>query len=266
MEHYMISIYKRIEMLRKAIKAAERDIDTKGLPEGRLRISNAGGRQRYYFVKSSESPAERYLTKKEMEFVRTLAQKEYNRDFLKRAKEELQKLQKSAAILTGMDAGAVYEKANETRKKLVKPYIVPDDLYAKEWLEKPFKSSNYLPENRKYDTKKGDKVRSKSEAIIADILYELGIPYRYECALVLKGNVVRYPDFTILKKSTREEVYLEHFGLLDDEEYREQFFEKLDEYRKNGIYPGKNLLFTYETYAYPLDITGIKRMLKEMLL
>ncbi|MBO7403181.1 MAG: hypothetical protein J6U10_09350, partial [Lachnospiraceae bacterium] len=47
-------------MLRKAIKAAERDIDTKGLPEGRLRISNAGGRQRYYFVKSSESPAERY--------------------------------------------------------------------------------------------------------------------------------------------------------------------------------------------------------------
>ena len=266
MEQYIRSMHNRIELLRKAIKIAERDKDAAVFPEGRLRISNAGGHQRYFYVNNEENSGECYISKKNTELVKTLAQKEYNKDFLKTARAELQKLQKSVASLTKLDAASVYENANDSRKKFIKPYILPNDLYAKEWLEKPFKSNTYLPENKKYDTRKGDKVRSKSEAIIADTLFELGIPYRYECALVLKGNVVKYPDFTMLKISTREEHYLEHFGLLDDEEYREQFFEKLEEYRKNGIYPGKNLLFTYETETHPLDITGIRKMLKELML
>ena len=38
-----------------------------------------------------------------------------------------------------------------------------------------------------------------------------------------------------------------------------------NEYRRSGIYPGKNLIFTYETDDSPLDIKGIKEMLKELL-
>lgn len=45
-----------------------------------------------------------------------------------------------------------------------------------------------------------------------------GIPYRYEYPLVLEGNVKVYLDFTILKMPEREEVYLEHFGMMDVEE------------------------------------------------
>ena len=109
-------------------------------------------------------------------------------------------------------------------------------------------------------------VRSKSEAIIADMLYDLGIPYHYECPIKLKGGQIRYPDFTILRTKTREVIYLEHFGLLDDEGYRRDALEKLDIYRTNGIYPGKNLLFTYETEYSPLDINGIKNMIKGIVL
>ena len=36
----------------------------------------------------------------------------------------------------------------------------------------------YLPEEKKFATKRGELVRSKSEAMIADCYYELGIPYK----------------------------------------------------------------------------------------
>ena len=92
----------------------------------------------------------------------------------------------------------------------------------------------------------------------------MGIPYLYEQALKLRNGKIYYPDFTLLKKNTRETIYLEHLGLLDDETYRKSNLLKLDEYRANGIYIGKNLLITYETLDSPLDINGIRRMLKEI--
>ncbi|WP_256372301.1 hypothetical protein [Butyrivibrio sp. CB08] len=40
----------------------------------------------------------------------------------------------------------------------------------------------------------------------------------------------------------------------------------MDLYRASGIYPGKNLMFTYETEDNPLDITGVRKMLTEVFL
>ena len=62
-----------------------------------------------------------------------------------------------------------------------------------------------------------------------------------------------YPDFTILKMPEREEVYLEHLGMMDDMEYINTFLYKLETYEKNGIYMGINLFFTYETSKKPLN-------------
>ncbi|MBQ3891206.1 MAG: hypothetical protein II740_07675, partial [Lachnospiraceae bacterium] len=78
------------------------------------------------------------------------------------------------------------------------------------------------------------------------------------------NGTVYYPDFTILNKKTRMEMYLEHLGLLDEEGYRKSNLIKMDEYRANGIYIGKNLLITYETKDSPLDIKGIRQMLYDL--
>ncbi|MBE5835281.1 MAG: hypothetical protein E7309_11635 [Butyrivibrio sp.] len=40
--------------------------------------------------------------------------------------------------------------------------------------------------------------------------------------------------------------------------------DKMDLYRASGIYPGKNLIFTYETDKKPLDIKGMRKMLFEL--
>lgn len=134
----------------------------------------------------------------------------------------------------------------------------------KELEKENYPTNPYYPEQRVYPTKKDELVRSKSEVLIADMYYEMGIPYRYEAELDLNNGKKKYPDFTLLKTSTRETLYHEHLGLMDDEEYREANLAKLKEYRKNGIYPGKNLILTYEAEGHYLNIKDVRKVVREI--
>ena len=254
----------RAVLLKRAIKAAENDAKKKDFPEGHLRISRSGGYPRYYHVTDPGQPIGKYIPQKEGAFVKKLAEKDYIETFLAYAKKELSELERLITSLSKKNADKAFEKLSVDRRGLLRPYIIPDTMYAEEWIRAEYRTNQFMPERKIYDTKKGDKVRSKSEAILADMFYDLGTPYRYEAELKLKNGAVRYPDFTLLKTVTREEIYFEHFGLLDDEEYRTGCLKKMDEYRENGIYPGRNLLFSYETEESPLDIKGIGRMIKEI--
>ena len=59
---------------------------------------------------------------------------------------------------------------------------------------------------------KGEKVRSKSEVNIANMLHEKGIPYRYEEELQLRNGKIVSPDFTIFVKNG-ESVYNQPYHL-----------------------------------------------------
>ncbi len=254
----------RERRLQKALRQAE--IDEESYPEGYLRVSVSKGHVRYYQVLEPNDKTGKYLTKGHMEQVRLLAQKNYNEKFLKHSRAELELIKKVRKKLSKSNADLSYQNLSTSRKELIRPYIQTDEEYVEYWLGKKIRTNQFMEEEKKYVTHNGEKVRSKSEAIIADILCELGIPYRYEQALVLNNGITRYPDFTLLKVSTRKEYYLEHFGLLDLEEYRKTCIKKLGEYMENGIYLGWQLLITYETEEYPLDTTGIKKMLKKVFL
>jgi len=263
MEEILKLMKSRVKQVKKAIAKAEKEEKT--FPEGRLRVSVSNNCPRYYFVNQNGDTSGKYLKKEERQLAEVLAQKSYNQQFLNQASYELSELERCISRLTKENADLAYQNLPKQRQILVTPYLMTDDLYAREWQTRTFKSNPYMTEKKIYDTKRGEKVRSKSEAIIADHLFELGIPYHYEKPLRLQQGIIRYPDFTLLKRRTREEIYLEHFGLLENEDYRSDSLRKLDEYRRNGIYIGKNLLFTYETQDNPLDINGIRQMLKTVL-
>lgn len=264
MEEIIKSMKERAEILRKAIAKAERESGK--FPKGHLRVSYSNNRPRYYLMTKPCEANGKYIKKSERDFAAKLAMKDYNEHFLKDARVELNSLEEAVEILSATNADNTFSSMSVYRQKLVTPYILTDELYAKEWQEKTFPEGTLMPEGKVYDTKRGEMVRSKSEAIIADMLYELGIPYHYEKPLRLKGGQVRYPDFTLLHVRERKEIYLEHFGLLEDEAYRKESLKKMNEYMANGIYPGKNLIFTYETKETPLNIKGIRGMLKELML
>ena len=254
----------RLTVLRKAIKLAEKQEGT--FPEGRLRVSKSKGNIRYYKMLDNGNKTGEYLSVSNVMEIRQLAQKDYNREFLKIARKEERRIGRMLSQTVEKSAESAYDDLSAERKKLVSPYILSDDLIAKKWQSKTFKTNPYKPELRIYDTRRGEKVRSKSEAIIADMLYEMGIPYHYEYPVKMCNGKVKYPDFTLLKVKSREVIYLEHFGKLQEEGYRKDTAEKLDLYRASGIFPGKNLMFTYEIEGVPLDINGIKKMLTEIFL
>jgi len=96
-----------------------------------------------------------------------------------------------------------------------------------------------------YLTQSGIRVRSKSERIIADALFQCDIPYKYEALLEVGGKKV-HPDFTVSRPFNGKTVLWEHFGLLGNEEYLQKAAGKLAFYAKHGFFPFDNLICTYE--------------------
>ncbi|WP_210417092.1 AAA family ATPase [Citricoccus sp. SGAir0253] len=94
----------------------------------------------------------------------------------------------------------------------------------------------YMEKGLIHHARKGIHVRSKSEVIIADLLYSKGIDFAYEQPLV-RGGMTRLPDFTIEDADTGETYYWEHLGMLNNDSYRRKWEEKLRWYRDHGIHP-----------------------------
>ena len=116
-----------------------------------------------------------------------------------------------------------------------------------------------------YKTSSGIMVRSKSETIIDMFLHTNRIPFRYECALHL-DNIILHPDFTIRHPQTGEIYYWEHFGIMDDPSYAEKALKKLSTYEQNGIFPGEQLIITFETRKNPLNQKHILNLIEHYFL
>lgn len=86
-------------------------------------------------------------------------------------------------------------------------------------------------------TRKGIAVRSKSEVIIADLLYSKRLDFDYERPLVAEDGSWKAPDFTIEDDTTGQIYYWEHLGMLNRPSYRRKWQAKLAWYRKHGILP-----------------------------
>lgn len=205
-----------------------------------------------------------YLKKKDIKMAKEIAQRDYDVKLLKQAKVRLQAIEMFLKKYKETDIKEIFQKMHPSRRELIDEIIISDEEYMKRWSEVVYTGKGFQDSESVIVTEKGERVRSKSEKIIADKLNLLGIPYRYEYPLFLDGNIKIYPDFTILKMPERKEVYLEHFGRMDDINYIDATILKLNTYEKNGIFLGVQLFFTYETGKKPLNIRNLDKMLREL--
>ena len=113
-------------------------------------------------------------------------------------------------------------------------------------------------------TAAGFRVRSKSEALIANSLYENRIVFFYEKEIRVKletgETVLLHPDFAILLPSG-ELILWEHLGLLRKKEYALKFGEKLHFYNLAGYTPGINLILTADDVNGSLDMQAVARII-----
>lgn len=146
------------------------------------------------------------------------------------------------------------------------PLILSDEEYVKNWETVEYPLKKFCEDAPEYYTYKGERVRSKTEILIANTLKDYNIPYRYECPLYLNGFGMIHPDFTALNVRLRKEFYWEHLGMMDDLEYVQKALNRIDAYEKKDIYPGEKLILTYETYRNPISSKSIEKMIQHYLL
>lgn len=248
-------------------------------PQGRIRISQNGGHPEYYLVTERGSLRGKYLPHSQKTLARQLAQKDYDARLIKLLQKEISALQNyMKQTCNGRAIPELYDSLCPARRSLITPAILTNEQYAARWQDVSWTGRTFASDAPYICTARGERVRSKSEVIIADTLFRYNIPYRYEFPITLKRSnsddirrdlgrsITLYPDFLCLNTRTRTEFYWEHFGLMDSTEYSNNAAGKLRLYTENGILAGRNLIITMETQTEPPSIKALEKLIEEFLL
>lgn len=107
-------------------------------------------------------------------------------------------------------------------------------------------------------TQRGDMVRTKSEAMIANVLHSQGIDYRYEYPV--EGRTrhgIRRASFLIFD-AHQKPILWQHLGPLNDAEHRARWAARLDWFEANGFTQNANLFITRDRDDGSIDaqLTG----------
>ena len=240
--------------------------------DGDIFCRNVRGIRRYY-VRRSGDKIPRYQSKEDGKLIKDLCTSTYGKRLMDAAQREVSQLDCCIKILeSAMTAGGqdkadidiVYSNLHEGIREHVSPSIYTDDGYAEKWQAEKYQN-RWEGKGFKYETPRGERVRSKSEWMIASMLADAGVPYRYEETVGLHelyGGAF-HPDFTVLNKRTRKEYYWEHFGRMDDPKYvEESFMPKIIDYYTFGFLPGEKLLMTFESKDHPFDTMQVRRLIE----
>lgn len=265
-----VHINEQLKILDAMIAKAEASL-RKG-PKGIINVVRCHGTNQYYYKNASSEAHGKYMSKKNIALAAALVQRDYDREFVAAAGAERKKLlqmkkngcERNISLLYEC-LSKIYENSIEGRRVLIKPYLLPDEQYVQKWEAFEYQGLSFSADAPEIFSEKGERVRSKSEKMIADKLALMKIPYRYECPLNVGKDYSYYPDFTILDMRERKTIIYEHFGMMQDEKYARDALCKIRDYQKAGLRKGENFIFTMESKDCPLDMRLFERMLRERL-
>lgn len=217
-------------------------------PRGKLLLSNQNGIPRFYRKDFPEVGNKVYLKEGQETLRDNLAQKRYNLK-AKEAIEQEHALMELVLKKAQPSLLEVYESLPKDIQAHVEPHVLPDEEFAKRWLEEMSRNTS------------GNELRSRIEIIINQIYGKFEIPHVYEPYLYLEGYGNAYPDFAVLNVRTRKMLYHEHLGKMDDEEYRLNNIKKLRCYHKAGFFEGENLIVTMESDGKMIDYDEVEAVI-----
>ena len=220
------------------------------------------GRYRYYIDRQYVS------MKKDAGLVRELALSEYRKELEPVLEAELSHLRGLLGVIGQLSE--VYYRLHEGKRVLIEPDVLPIQERIRRFLNEEYAGLPFDEDDRTaFFTNRGERVRSKSEKIIADEFNRLGIPYRYEKPLKLfvDGKMREfYPDFTAMNITTGELKYVEHLGMMDNPAYFKNLLSKLDVYEKNNLLIGRDVLLLHESSYRPLNTRVIADYVNDFLM
>lgn len=235
------------------------------LPAGHLVTKRNGANYKWFnrtSVPGRAKPDMIYIPKKDFRLASGLATKQYLEMKIADLRKEIKALEQYVSLHEAIGPTAEENvAANVPLRELVdKLVLTPED--GRKWMLAEYERAPSHSGELKFRTLAGYMVRSKSEMIIANMLFERGIPFRYEMVQRLNG-IITYPDFTILDLPRKKILYWEHFGMMDEETYRKRIPSKIMEYLQCGVIPGDNLIMSFESAQSPLDSNKVLTLINE---
>lgn len=244
---------ERIETLHK--RTLEKKLDDLKEYEGMILIPSIRPSGRvYYYTFDPKTGKRKYLGGEECEAVQCIKAMHH-------MKLSVKLMERNSSLLIPVIEGYADTDPDAVEALLPKVYqnsrfelAGPADPRAAEWkkAKEQFKA-NYLrkypdkhPETLTYERRNGDKMRSKSEGSIADILDLNELTFVYELPHRCNGYWL-LSDFTVLSPLDYfSEIIIEHAGRMDLESYRNKYIFSLEQYMKEGYRPNINLFFTFD--------------------
>ncbi len=226
-------------------------------PEGKLIYSQNGKHKKWY---KSCNGVKSYIPSRDINIAVALAEKKYYEAILLDVVWEKKAVENYLKVCNKGKTQQEKIVATSAYTELLKRGFISSKEELAKWERADYEKCSKYPEQLVHPVFDGQKVRSKSEAIIATMLHLNKIPFHYEEALHF-GNKVIYPDFTIRHPVTGRIYYWEHFGMMDNDSYAQPAFQKMQLYNINGILLSDTLLTTYETQEIPLKTDMVENMI-----
>ena len=235
-------------------------------PPGSLRILTKRDKPQYYHRINPSDQQGKYISRKDHPLAVQLAQKDYDTKLLKVLNEQQRAIDRFLKDYDPDAAIQVYEKLSEQRKSLVTPEYLSDEEFVRQWLSQPYTRLGFKEEDQEFYTAKGERVRSKSEILIADALLRNQVPYLCEVPVYNNGVIFAAPDFKCLNVRLRKVYYWEHLGKLGELDYANRNVKKLEKYTLADDFDEKSLILTFETENHPLNTKVIEEKIRRYLL
>ena len=251
------------QRLERIIKKTRNQLINK--PVGTIRVSKCKEYTQYYYC-TEENKQGKYLGKGNEDLIRRIVQKSYDEKILRLTEKRIKQIERILSDYEDDEIEKIYKNEHIDKQRLIEPVEPTWDQLAKMWLEEQYQGKGFLEGTPAILTDRGERVRSKTEKIMADYFYRHGIAYKYECPIYLKGMGTVYPDFTFLSRRSGKEIYWEHCGMMDCPEYARNTVRKIEMYEDNGIFSGERLILTYETEKNVLSTEKIAQMVERYLM
>lgn len=250
--------------------------ELKQMPEGYLNCYSSEGKNYYTHILYDENGRVRKGINRNRELVSKLARKDYLLQMQSAAENNTLLLHKLLAQYQSMAPEDIRKLMNSASQKL------PDSMFLADgkireltdpknekavrmevhriWAQQPYNQSTYKPEEKIHLTSSGIYVRSKSEAVIEEKLFDYDLPHRYEMVIMLDGKEYA-PDFTF-RDADGKLFFWEHAGMMNDVHYVRRHLNKMSVYERKGIVPWNNLIVTYDTVDGAINTAEIDSIIR----
>ena len=253
-------MYKEYQIVRKSVNRPV-------WPQ--LMIINDRGRIDHIAIDYKNGRRERHFINKDQDKIYRLAHKAYMKEYALRLRADMEVINAAVKAMQSLDYRSIL-KALPKHFDLLDPerVMIPgkgagERFYPNpsadafpvearlvfsgtdpwEWAAEPYRENTDHPEHKTHLTRSGLYCRSKSEALIFEIYMSLGLPFHYDETITIGGQRLS-PDFIGVRRDGRF-IYHEHCGL-SSEQYRARNDWKSGLYSSADIFPGDNLIYTYD--------------------